>query len=221
MFSDYTAQAVLNHITGRVAIFALPTAYVALFTTAPTTETGTGGTEVSGAGTAYARVATTSAQWSPATGSGPASISNNTALSFNTATSGWGTVQAFGLYDNVSGGNLLTFDWLGNFNWLPSTIASGSSGVVTSKTHGFSNGDNIVFTNVFGGFAPTFTVGSLAGVCTASGVTTDTFWVISSGAVVNNYATTGDGFFRKIATQLVPSGVQPSFASGAFIVNAA
>lgn len=220
MFADATAQGILNHITGRAALFASGSGYVALFTTMPTTEGGAGAVEASG--NAYARVTTLSGDWNAATGSGPASINNANPINFPTATGGgWGTVQGFGLYDAAAAGTLRAFDWLGNFSWLPYTNASGASGIVTSKAHGFSNGDSIVFTNFFGGTAATFTTGSTAGVCTASGVTTDTFFALSSGGIAINFASTGDGSVRKISQQSVPGGVQPSFAAGNLTLTAA
>lgn len=51
--SDYTAGYQLNWITGQLATPALPSVWLALFTTAPA-DAGTGGTEVSGG--SYARV---------------------------------------------------------------------------------------------------------------------------------------------------------------------
>jgi hypothetical protein len=52
--SDYTAQNILNYLTGQVAMPSLPACYVALFTTLPSSNAGTGGTKVSGG--SYARV---------------------------------------------------------------------------------------------------------------------------------------------------------------------
>ena len=88
------------------------TTYVALFTTAPTSDAGTGGTEVSG--NAYARQPITSASgWSAITGGATVAeqISNNAIITFPTPTgSGWGTVLAVGLYDAVTAGNMLYFN---------------------------------------------------------------------------------------------------------------
>src|SRR5947209_7101831 len=51
--SDYSAQPVLNYLTGQVIEPALPSVWMALMTT-PNTDANTGGTEVSGG--SYARV---------------------------------------------------------------------------------------------------------------------------------------------------------------------
>jgi hypothetical protein len=78
---------------------ARPTAwYLALYTVAPT-DTG-GGTEVSG--TAYVREAATF------TVSGD-TASNNAAVEWPTAGGSWGTVVAVGVFDALSGGNLIAY----------------------------------------------------------------------------------------------------------------
>ena len=97
--TDYCENKVLDHINGKTA-FTMPTAYVALFTAAPS-DAG-GGTEVSGG--SYARVATSGATWSAAA-SGAAS--NAAAISFPTAPASWGTVTHYALFDAASSGNML------------------------------------------------------------------------------------------------------------------
>jgi hypothetical protein len=78
---------------------ARPTAwYLALYTVAPT-DAG-GGTEVSG--TAYVREAATF------TVSGD-TASNNAAVEWPTAGGSWGTVVAVGVFDALSGGNLIAY----------------------------------------------------------------------------------------------------------------
>ena len=78
-----------------------PTAwYLALFTTDPA-EDGSG-TEVSGTGTAYAR------QSASFTVSGN-TASNSAAIEFPTATATYGTVTHVGVYDALSGGNLIAY----------------------------------------------------------------------------------------------------------------
>lgn len=77
---------------------------VALFTTSPNQETGSGGTEVSGYG--YARTNVTFS----AASSG--STSNSGDVTFPTASGGnWGTVVAIGIYDSAGSPVLL---WVGN-----------------------------------------------------------------------------------------------------------
>ena len=97
--SDYLENAINNHIVGKTS-FSMPTAYVALYTAAPS-DAG-GGTEVTGG--SYARKSTAGADWSTSSGG---SISNANAITFATASASWGTVTHFGVFDAASSGNLL------------------------------------------------------------------------------------------------------------------
>lgn len=102
--SNYLEDAVLNHILGGVTMPFTPpaTVYIGLFISAPT-DAG-GGTEV--AGGSYARAAVTNnATNFPAAAGGVKS--NGTAVNFAAATAAWGTVVAVGVFDALSGGNLL------------------------------------------------------------------------------------------------------------------
>jgi hypothetical protein len=113
--SDYLENKILDHTTGKAA-YSKPTAYVALFTAAPS-DAG-GGTEVSGG--SYARVATAAADWNAASGG---STSNANPITFATPSGSWGTVTHFGIFDAASGGNLL---WWGSLT-ASKTIGSGDT----------------------------------------------------------------------------------------------
>lgn len=208
--TTYSAQNWLKYISGSAAMPALPTSgevWVALFT-AVGTDAGTGFTEVSGG--SYARVSTGSsgsAAWNTPTSASPSVLSNSGAITFPQSTASWGTVLGFGVYDAVTSGNLLWWDYLGAFNWAPFTCTSASPGVLTSTAHGYSNGDPVVVTAEYGGTLPT-TGGSWSGVLTVANVTTDTF---TAGV---NTTGTGDGMVRKIVQQSIPANVTPSFAGG-------
>lgn len=117
--TDYLEDAILNHVLRNTAYSSPTTIYVALFTTLPADD-GTGGVEVTGG--SYARQSVTFA--APSGGS----VANSGAVTFPTATASWGTVLGMGLFDAVSGGNLLYFGAL-----------------ATSKT--VDNGDQISFAN--------------------------------------------------------------------------
>lgn len=97
-FSDSAETLVLNWVFTSSSA-TRPTAwYLALFTTDPTdADTGT---EVSTVGTAYARKSVTF------TVSGD-TASNTAAVEFATATASYGTVSHVGVYDAVTGGNLI------------------------------------------------------------------------------------------------------------------
>lgn len=97
--SDYLENKVLEHNVGKTT-YAKPTAYVALFTAAPSDSSA--GTEVTG--NAYARIATAGADWAAASGG---SITNANALTAPTPTGSWGTVTHAALMDASTGGNML------------------------------------------------------------------------------------------------------------------
>lgn len=96
---DYAENKVLELLVGKTA-FATPTAYIALYTAAPS-DSG-GGTEVSGNN--YSRKQTAGSDWGAAASG---SIANSTTLTFATPSNAWGTVTHFALFDNSTGGNLL------------------------------------------------------------------------------------------------------------------
>jgi hypothetical protein len=94
---------ILNHITG-VTSYTMPTAlWVGLFTTAPTADDGTGGTEVSGTG--YTRVtAVGGTYWNTAT---TGSVTNKIAISFPEAGGNWDTIIYVGIFTAQTNGTLL------------------------------------------------------------------------------------------------------------------
>lgn len=99
--SDYLENALVNHIfrggVGGTA-FTQPTAiYLALFTTAPT-DAGAG-TEVSGGAYVRRQVNFTA----PSNGA----TDNTSDLTYPAATADWGTISHFGLFDALTGGNML------------------------------------------------------------------------------------------------------------------
>jgi hypothetical protein len=214
-FTDRTSQGILGHITGKAAIFSIPTAYVALFT-AVGTDAGTGFTEVSVG--AYARVATAAADWNSASGSAPSQISNANTLTFPTATADWGTIIAFGLYDASSGGNLLAWDYFGNYLWMPTTVSAAAPAVLTAHAHGFSGGDLVEWTIEYGGTNPTFSASNFTGPLTVASPTTDTFTVTNASTAVNTSAT-GNGMVRKLVAQAVNNGASAAFPAGSLIIT--
>lgn len=113
--SDYAENKVNELLVGKTA-FTLPTAYVALYTAAPS-DSG-GGTEVTGG--SYARKSTAASDWAASSGG---SISNAAVITFVTATGSWGTVTHFGVHDASTAGNLLWWGALGTSK----TIANGDS----------------------------------------------------------------------------------------------
>jgi hypothetical protein len=209
-FSDRTAQAILNHIVGKTAVFGLPQAFVALFTAAGI-DAGTGFTEVIGGG--YARASTVGGDWNSASGSAPSVISNANPIVFPTASSAWTNIIAFGLYDAQAAGNLLAWDYFGNFPWRPTTVNAATPAQFTQPGHGYLAGDQVVWSTEYGGVAPSG--GSLSGLMVVANPTADTF---TTGV---NTTGSGEGMIRKVLAQNVQSGIQPLFAAGSLNISAA
>lgn len=214
--TDYSADNWLAYIVGKTAMPSLPTVYAALFT-AVGVDAGTGFTEVSGG--SYARVATSGSTWNAASGSQPSTLTNNGAIQFAQATANWGTVIAFGLYDALTNGNLLAWDFLGNDPWYPFDCTSASPGVLTAigitagSTPNLANGAAVVVSNEYGGSLPTgfsqYSTGTVAGL------SADTF------NIGINTSSTGSGLIRQYTQQSIPNGVQASFSSGQLVISAA
>ena len=101
-FTNFLENAVLGHVFGSTTYTKPATRYVGLFTAAPG-ETG-GGTEVSGG--AYARQV---AGNFTITSGNPSNATNPAAIEFPTATANWGTVTHVGIFDALTGGNLLAY----------------------------------------------------------------------------------------------------------------
>lgn len=111
--SDFLENGLVDQIFRGQTAPTTATLYIGLYTAAPD-DTG-GGTELSGSG--YARVSVTSSltNWAGTQSAGSTTASsgtgggtsNNIAITFPEPTSGWGQVQAFGVFDAATGGNLL------------------------------------------------------------------------------------------------------------------
>jgi hypothetical protein len=116
--SNFLENELLDHVLGNAVYEAPATIYIALYTVAPT-DAG-GGTEVSGG--SYVRLAVTNNATNFPAAEGGAK-SNGTEFVFITATASWGEIIAFGLFDAVSGGNML---YWGDIT-VPKTVDSGDT----------------------------------------------------------------------------------------------
>lgn len=115
--STYMENNVLNWFKGTTFPAAPTTLYVALLTTMPSADDGTGAVEVSGG--SYARIAvTTSTGW---TAISSKTIKNVNALTYANPTANWGTIVGTALLDASSSGNWLSLASLD----YPVTISSG------------------------------------------------------------------------------------------------
>lgn len=112
--SNYLENKLIDHIFRGVPYTAPTTAYFALYTAAPS-DSG-GGTEVSTGGYARASLACNVTNWAatnaalstanPSAGTS-GQTSNNSTVTFATPSLTWNTITHFGIFDALSGGNLL------------------------------------------------------------------------------------------------------------------
>jgi hypothetical protein len=303
--SDYQAENFLNANSGAGGVL-VPSAgwsrFLALFTAAPTSDAGTGGTEVSTSGTGYARIqfagevaagaswttssstitlGSTAPAWLTALGTNgsgcnvfdittgqnigtissvsgttitltadaahassgstdalqisafplasastgtepavtPANVTNGAVINMYTTgvPASWGTVVAWGVYDAVTGGNFITWDFLGTYKWIPFTCTNASPGVLTcdATADAPANGSSIVVTSKFGGTLPT-TGGSWAGLLTTANLSGATF---TAGV---NTTSIGGGQFRQVTSLAIGSGIGPiSFAASTLTLSLA
>jgi hypothetical protein len=226
MLARRSAENFLQIMTGQAATFTSASPFVALLTTAPTDDNGTGLVEVSGGG--YGRVQATFA--APSTTTDPTTVSNSVAVQFNAATANWtpsNGVVAFALYDSGTSGNLLAWDWLGNYAWQPFTVNSASPAVFTIGQSAPVSGSAVVISStLFGGTAPTYSAGSPGAntVLNVNNVSGDTFQ-LQNGATTLATSAAGSGMVRQITGtgaspgQQINSGVQPSFAVGTLVIS--
>lgn len=156
-------------------------------------------------------------------GSAPSSVTNGASITFPQATASWGTVIGFELRDASSSGNLLAWDYLGNFAYLPSFVPAASPALFDVKAHGYAANDTVVWSNEFGGTAPTLSAGVLTGLLTvqSAGLATDAFELASSGPTVLNASASGSGMVRKVLQQPIAINVTASFAASALTISAA
>jgi hypothetical protein len=120
-----TQEAAVLNVLRATNITAPATAYVGLFTAAPT-DAG-GGTEVSG--NAYARQA---CGFSAPTGTTPSTITNAADILFPVNTpAGWGTIVAFGIFSALTAGTLLYWNTLTNKTFAANDQAVFRAGALT------------------------------------------------------------------------------------------
>lgn len=104
--SDARANNTLDVEFAGAASTSPATRYLALLTTAPTTNTGTSAVECTGG--SYARVAVTknATNWPAAAAR---AIANGVAFTWPTATAAWGNVKGIASYDTLTAGTFLDY----------------------------------------------------------------------------------------------------------------
>ena len=120
-FTDYLEGAVLGHVFGATSLTPATHQAIALFATQPADD-GTGGVEVSGGDYARVTVDNDTTTWNTPAGDSPTTVTNKIAFTFPTATGSWGTVAAFGIYDDSGTPNLLCSGSLTSPQSVPSGV---------------------------------------------------------------------------------------------------
>jgi hypothetical protein len=108
-FVDAVERAILDGVLQDGSFAGYATLYIGLSSTTPA-EAGTGITEPSGG--AYARVSTTGADWSAASGTAPAVKTNTATKTFTQASADWvsgANLTHFVLFDASTAGNAVAF----------------------------------------------------------------------------------------------------------------
>ena len=214
--TTYTATELLKAITDQGTFTEVTAPYLALFTVAGT-DAGTGFTEA--AYTGYARQLAAAASWNAPTGTSPTTVSTSAAVNFPVCTnSASGVIEteiAWGIYDASTAGNLISWDFLGNYTWQPFNCTLASPGVFTVDGGGytFANGDQVVVTAEYGGTLPTGV--SATTLYTVAGVSGNTF------NIGVNTSTIGNGMIRKVVPQQVVTNLQPIVSAGNAVISAA
>lgn len=122
-FSAYLEDAIADWISGSAMPTAPTTTYLALYTSEPKDDDS--GTEVTGG--SYARQSISYGLPGSVTDTGT-TMAINANIIFPTATGTWGSITHFGVFDALSGGNLLFF---GSFT-VAKLIESGDTYSVAS-----------------------------------------------------------------------------------------
>ncbi|MGC9309836.1 MAG: phage tail fiber protein [Candidatus Nanoarchaeia archaeon] len=120
-WTNYLEAKILDHLFGGSTFSQPADLWIGLSTSDPSDDAGTGFTEPSGNGYARVQIPNQSGDgnWNAASGG---SKTNASSFSFNEATGSWGTIVAFGIFDQSTSGNLLLWGEL----TVDKTISSGN-----------------------------------------------------------------------------------------------
>lgn len=196
--ATYLKNKLIDHYMGQTA-FTQPTPYLGLYTGAPT-DAG-GGTEVSGG--SYARI-DVSGFFGSATGGASANTSD---VEFAQATAAWGTVKAFGVFDNSVGGNLMLWGYLISTRY---DFTAAVDDTITAPGHALVNGDTVI---VEGPNLPTgLSEGTTYYVINAA---TNTLKLsLTAGGAAVDITAVGSGTVGKLVPKTIESGDKAIFYTG-------
>jgi hypothetical protein len=220
-FNDLAKNAALDGLDESIAA-GIKFVGINTLVTAPPTDTtpGTGATaastEATGGSPAYARVAVTFG----AAASGQKT--NSGLLTFDVPAGTYG----FLTFWNASTGNTGT-EYRGYAPLNGSIKGFGSvdgtdltNNTITSVAHGLSNGDRVIFYNVFAEATPTTIVEGAAYFVV--GAATDTFQIAntSGGAAIDLITTGGEVYFQKVIPEVFGAQGQITVAIAALVLDA-
>jgi len=144
-------------------------------------------------------------------------FTNNGSVAFPACTNGGTAVVeteiAIGEYTAVSGGTLVTWDYIGPGGWQPCNVSLASPGVITCDGTTFVNGQFVAFSKRFGGTMPTGI--NEFQVYTVAGVSGNTFNV---GA---NTSSVGNPMVKQVVPQPIVNNTTPIVNSGSFALTIA
>jgi len=118
--TNYLEDKIMNHVFGTTTYSKPTNWYVGLLTATPSDSAA--GTEVTGGSYARQVCAFT------ITGSGTAQAVNTSAITFPTATADWGIVGWIGIYDSLSGVNLVAYQNLQKSDFSTTTTKTINDG---------------------------------------------------------------------------------------------
>lgn len=205
--SNVLELELLDHWLGNSAYTAPANVFFALFTVAPT-DAG-GGTEVTGGSYARVSVANNLTNFPSANPK-----SNAGAITWPTATAGWGDIVAVGVFDALTVGNLLDWGWLGSDDGRIFTGLN-TGDVLTVPGHTLVNTDQVRLLAVPGSILPTgLSEGQTYFVISVSGNTLQLSLTSGGAAVV--ITVDGSGLIAKITPKPVLVDDVVSIAIGQF-----
>lgn len=192
--------------------------WAGLFTTSPTADAGTGGTEVSGGAYARQQITRATGSWGAASAG---TTQNTNAITFPVATANWGRVLTLGLWTAVSAGTLLRVVPLITGTYKNFEVGDLTNNDIWCQGHGFVANDVVRFFPVGGTLHSSLAASSDVRLFVISaGLTTDTFRVSATqgGASLDLTAASG-GEVAKDASFDVVTNSQLSFAAGQLVIT--
>ncbi len=212
-FTDYAEGKIADALFGGAALGAPASGadwHLGLFTVTPADD-GTGGTEVTGG--SYARVAVTqnATNW-PAYAAGLKQLA--VAQTYAQASADWGDVVSWGLFDASTGGNLWVFGEM--VGTIKEFASDGSTDIVYSPAHGFSNTDTVRVRALTGTLPSGLSEGTTYYVRDAA---TDSFKLAASSGGAAIDIGSGSGLIAKITVQNVANGNTAQFNANAIKIR--